>query len=297
MKYLLPYIAVRFASWIIHTLSFGVISNLSKALAFVLLYVIRYRRETALANLAKCFPERHPSEHKKLLPAIYLNLCDVFLETVKAFHLPPTSVLKNIQLPSTAQLEHFHQNFRGAILVTAHISNWEWCGFVMSEVLKEDGIAVYRPLKNPRVDAMMKGHRKRSAMHIIPMREIVRWLSGGKAKDHFVLLIADQSPDPDNAQWDTFFGIQTAFFKGPATLAVRYDLPVFFVHLERTRRHHYAMHLYPLCLEPQTSDVASITHAYVQRLEALIRKKPAEWLWTHRRWKHEPPDLVTVKHP
>lgn len=228
-----------------------------------------------------------------MLPSVYRNITDVFFETFKAFTISPADILRYIELPDKTQLDSFHAHFKGAILATAHLANWEWCGYCLNEILKVPGIAVYRPLKNPPVDKMMRRHREMSRMSIVPMRQIVKQLASGHADSHFVLLIADQSPDPDGAQWEKFFGIETAFFKGPATLALRYDLPVFFVHLERTRRHYYRMHLEPLCLDPKNHDVSSITRMYVQRLEAYIRKSPEAWLWTHRRWKHVPPNKIT----
>jgi Kdo2-lipid IVA lauroyltransferase/acyltransferase len=189
----------------------------------------------------------------------------------------------------------FHAHGDGTILVTAHLANWEWCGFVLTCVLSGPGIAVYRPLKNPKADRLMKRHRLNSGLDIVPMRSIVRMLTGGAAATHYVLLIADQSPDPDNAQWLEFMGVPTAFFKGPAVLAQRYDMPVYFIYLERTGRHTYRMHLEPLSTEPKSVTQPEIIQRYAHRLEALIRDKPEHWLWTHRRWKHMPPSSIGLQ--
>ena len=124
------------------------------------------------------------------------------------------------------------------------------------------------------------------------MREVVKHIVRSPDKQRFILLIADQSPDPRGAHWVDFFGLKTGFFKGPATLAHRYDLPVFFVRLERKRRHHYQMHLELLCLHPSAEKPEAITEAYAKKLEEYIRHAPSDWLWTHRRWKHAPPEGI-----
>ena len=242
-----------------------------------------------MINLTRCFPDTPKAELIALLPNIYRNITDVLLETIKAFSLSPAGILKYVQPPAPDQLVQYHLHFRGAIIVTAHLANWEWCGYCLTEILHDAGIAVYRPLKNPRIDALMRCQRQKSGMKIVPMRQIVKLLSKNTHDPHFVLLIADQNPDRDNAVWEKFFGIPTAFFKGPAALARRYDLPVFFVHLERTGRHKYRMHLEAMCLEPASVDVDEITQMYVRTLEQHIRSAPESWLWTHRRWKHESP--------
>ncbi len=291
MKYFFPNLGLRLLAVLIRLLPFSVIGVISTGGATILHRIVRYRRKTALANLTACFPNRTQLELQRLLPSIYLNLTDVFLETIKAFSISPEGIMRYITKPTTEQLHCYNEHFRGAILVTAHFCNWEWCAYCLAEILPNPGIVVYRPLKNPTVDTMMRLHREKYRMKIVPMRETVKMLSRGSGSD-FVLLVADQSPDPDGAHWEEFFGIKTAFFKGPATLAYRYDMPVFFVHLERIRRHHYQMHLVPLCLNPNDYKVQDITRMYVQSLEHLIKETPSSWLWTHRRWKHKPPSEI-----
>jgi KDO2-lipid IV(A) lauroyltransferase len=166
---------------------------------------------------------------------------------------------------------------------------------MLPEILGDDGIAVYRPIKNPHVDQMMRGHRLKSRMDIVPMRQIVKLLASRETGTRFVLLIADQSPDPETAYWGDFFGVKTPFFRGPAGLAHRYDLPVFFVRLERMKRHRYRMHLEPLCLNPGERDADEILQLYISTLEDHIRAAPAYWLWTHRRWKHRRPAEIRTE--
>lgn len=289
VKYFLPFLGVKISAALISVVPFWMIGALSKCLAITLQHIFRYRRGTATSNLQMCFPEKTQSDITQLLPQIYLNITDVFLETVKAFSISPAGIMGYVEAPSEDQLAVYRAHYRGAIMATAHFSNWEWCGYCLTEVLHNPGIAVYRPLKNPYVNSLMRSHRERSKMRIIPMREIVKTLARGASGSHFVLLIADQSPDPDGAHWVDFLGVKTAFFKGPGTLAHRYDLPMFFVHLERIRRHRYRMHLEPLCLNPQSFEVSELTTLYAKKLEALVKSRPDSWLWTHRRWKHKPP--------
>jgi KDO2-lipid IV(A) lauroyltransferase len=289
VKYILSYTAVRFLAGLMRILPFPAMSLMANGVAIFLHRVVQYRRRTALLNLKRCFPELTQRAIQRMLPSVYLNLTDVFLETVKAFSKTPEKILTHIELPPQAALDLYHDHFRGAIIVTAHVANWEWCGYTLPAVLRNPGMVAYRPLKNPYVEKIVRNHRELSGMKVIPMREIVKHVARGSADNHFVLLIADQSPDPKGAHWLDFFGVKTAFFKGPSTLAYRYDLPIFFVHLERTQRHHYRMHLEPLCLEPRLQNPEEMTRAYAQNLEEYIRSAPSNWLWTHRRWKHKPP--------
>jgi KDO2-lipid IV(A) lauroyltransferase len=282
--------ALRGLTAFIHFTPFAVVPWLARSMAFVLQYVVRYRRTTAIENLKRCFPDKTALELRQVLSGVYFNLMLVLLETIKEFSSSQRQISSRITPPAAAQLEIFNTHFRGAILVTAHLGNWEWGGYCITEFLKGQGIAVYRPLKNRGADTFVRARRKKSQLLLIPMQEIVRSLARGESRESYIYLIADQSPDPDHAHWEPFFGIQTPFFRGPAVLAHRYDLPVFFVHMERIRPLSYRMILEPLCLNPSETPPATITAAYVASLERQIRKRPTDWLWTHRRWKHSRPD-------
>ncbi len=283
------YFAVRIIALMIRVLPFSAITLLSDAMAWFMLRILNYRTSVARSNLLQSFPEWDDRHVRALLPAVYHNITDVFLETVKAFSIPPAGLLSRISHPDETQIAEWRRHYRGAIIVTAHLGNWEWAGYCLTTFLEGQGIAVYRPLHNPLIDKLMKKHRMQSGLQIIAMREIVRLLSHGASSNHYVLLIADQNPGPD-AHWVQFLGRRTAFHKGPAVLAHRYDMPVFYLGVRRQARHRYGMFLEPLCTDPATLDPLDITALYAQRIEVDIRERPAAWLWTHRRWKHRPQD-------
>ena len=63
------------------------------------------------------------------------------------------------------------------------------------------------------------------------------------------------------------------------------DLPVIFVDIQRVKRGYYTLELSFTSTEPTKTAVGEITGAYARQLEAVIRKKPENWLWSHKRWK------------
>ncbi len=289
VKDIFSYLVIRVFSGFLSFLSFPVVNRCAAAFAFVLHHVLRYRRATTLGNLQRCFPGKSDQELKSLLSRVYRNLSCVLFETIKAFSVDQEGIYRRLVPPDAHQVSEFQAHFRGAILVTAHLSNWEWCGYCLTAILKGQGIAVYKPLKNKKVDAFVREQRKVSRLRLVSMQDVVKSLAGSAGKENYILMIADQSPSPDNAHWEPFFGIRTPFFKGPATIAVRYDIPVFFLYMERIGRSRYHMFLEPMCMTPAAHTPEEITRMYAERLEQQIRKNPADWLWTHRRWKHAPP--------
>jgi KDO2-lipid IV(A) lauroyltransferase len=100
------------------------------------------------------------------------------------------------------------------------------------------------------------------------------------------IMAADQSPSkPEKAIWVDFLGIKTAFLDGPERHARTRDIPVIFADIQRVKRGHYALELSFISEHPQATQHGEITAAYAKRLEEIIRRKPENWLWSHKRWK------------
>jgi KDO2-lipid IV(A) lauroyltransferase len=287
VKRSIPYLALRSATYLLHVLPFAASGAISTAMSFVLNHVLRYRRKTALDNLSRSFPEKSLRELKGMMPKVYRNMTDVFVETIWAFKARPSGIRSLLIMPDREDIRKILGDYRGAIIVTGHLSNWEYCGYCLHNFMPGQGIVVYHPLKDKGSDEIIRNFRLRSEMQLVTMRDTIRTLTRKMSELQFVYLIADQSPDPSNAQWETFFGQETAFFRGPGVLAHRYNLPVFFIYPERKKQQLYQIHFESLCPDPGEISPEEITRLYIRRLEAAIRDNPESWLWTHRRWKHK----------
>jgi KDO2-lipid IV(A) lauroyltransferase len=99
-------------------------------------------------------------------------------------------------------------------------------------------------------------------------------------------MAADQSPsNPEKAIWVNFLGQKTAFLDGPERHARLRDIPVIFTDIQRVKRGYYTLELSYISLNPKETEKGEITTNYASRLEKIIRNKPEDWLWSHKRWK------------
>ena len=121
------------------------------------------------------------------------------------------------------------------------------------------------------------------------LRFYLRNRAGGIGGRNLVMgLIADQNPPrrPDS-RWFRFLNQDTIFFDGGEKLALRCQLPVYFVKMERLRRGRYEMSFELIYDGKEEVAEYEITQRYVRMLEAEIRRRPELWMWSHRRWKHK----------
>jgi KDO2-lipid IV(A) lauroyltransferase len=109
------------------------------------------------------------------------------------------------------------------------------------------------------------------------------------AKGRYALgLYADQSP-PNTSQafWLPFFGKLTSFVTGPEKSARINNTAVVFVHHYKVKRGYYHADFTLMTTTPKDYARGGLTRMYVQWLEECIRKKPSNYLWSHKRWKME----------
>jgi len=99
-------------------------------------------------------------------------------------------------------------------------------------------------------------------------------------------MAADQSPsNPRRSYCVDFLGRNTAFLHGPENYAREYDIPLIFVDIQRVKRGYYELTFSILADNPQELPKGEITKRYANKLESQIHQNPANWLWSHKRWK------------
>lgn len=261
----------------------------SDLLRFFLFTLVGYRRKVVRTNLSNSFPEETAAGLRRIERDFHQWFCDLVVETVKTLHITPHQVKQMVAVEGTEVLQRHFQAGRSIILVMGHWGNWELGGARFSQLPWHKLYVIYHPLENPLFDGLMARMRTRLGNGLYPMKEAARLMVRDRHAVTATAFIADQTPSPHNAWWTTFLNQPTPVFRGTGALAKRLDRPVVYVGMDRPRRGHYTMRFEDLLPEPARMEEEAINQAHVQRLEQDIRRRPAIWLWTHRRWKHRPP--------
>ena len=76
---------------------------------------------------------------------------------------------------------------------------------------------------------------------------------------------------------------------GPEILARALRSPVAYVSMRRIARGSYEIELQPLNEPGEKLASGQLTERYARALERDIRRDPAGWWWSHRRWKLQRP--------
>ena len=238
-------------------------------------------------NLRAAFPDMSNAEMK----AIIIEMCDNLGRTVAeyAHHDKMTSVGPDarIEIVNLDILERAAAKGKGIEFVSGHFGNWE----VMLHAARQhgyDGGFVYRPVNNPYIDRytvrqrMTYGPREPVSKGSQGVRRIFTLLRGGKS----IFMLVDQKTNEGLPV--PFFGRDAMTTPTPAALSLKLGAVCLLVTNERLNGARFRMTIHePLTVEPSGDhdrDVLALTTKLNAALEEVIRKRPSQWLWIHRRW-------------
>lgn len=287
MKSKLIYWLVYGGMWLFSALPFRVLYVLSDFNYLLMYHVWRYRRKVVWENLEKSFPEKTEAERLQIERKFYRYLSDYMLEDLKLLHMSAEDLCQRMIYKNTEQYLELTEKYGGIIVMIPHYANYEWL-IGMGSVMKPGDVPVqvYKPLKDKYLNELFKQIRSRFGGYNIPKhstaREIIKLKREGK--NMVVGLITDQWPSGDR-YWTTFMGQETAFLNGAERIAKIMNFPVFYCELTKTRRGYCEAEFKLMTEAPKETVEGEITDMFAHELEQTIRREPAYWLWSHKRWK------------
>ena len=287
MKSKLIYWLVYGGMWLFSALPFRVLYVLSDFNYLLMYHVWRYRRKVVRENLEKSFPEKTEAERLQIERKFYRYLSDYMLEDLKLLHMSAEDLCQRMIYKNTEQYLELTEKYGGIIVMIPHYANYEWL-IGMGSVMKPGDVPVqvYKPLKDKYLNELFKQIRSRIGGYNIPKhstaREIIKLKREGK--NMVVGLITDQWPSGDR-YWTTFMGQVTAFLNGVERIAKIMNFPVFYCELTKTRRGYCEAEFKLMTEAPKETVEGEITDMFAHELEQTIRREPAYWLWSHKRWK------------
>ncbi len=286
---MIGYLLFRILIGLISLLPWAVIYRLSNFLAWVMHAVVKYRLDVINANLDYALPDLSPQERPALIKAIYLNLTDLILESLKSYSAAIDTIHSRYQVRSSPELQSHFDEGKDVTFFAAHYGNWEWGTLTLEERLPHHIIGLIKPVKNKRINAYIwreRGKTGTGMVSIYDKRKKLLFEKGDRPKG--IVYIADQNPSKNAKALDvTLLDRPSKALHGGEGYARKYNTPVYYLQIVRISRGHYQVT--PILISHDASDgvVGSLTQTYFDHLSAQLIADPSQWLWTHKRWKHQ----------
>ena len=257
------------------------------ALAFLLTYVLGYRRTVIRHNL-KLVGAKGVSEF-----GIYNNLCTLSFESLKLHSASIKSVESRVSYENLDVLHELFAKGKNVVIVGGHMANWEMFSLSLPQNVEFKTYAVYKKLNNKTFDKAIRKSRSRAGMEIVEMNDLRSIVRDDSDMPKLISLVFDQRPlKPKTALWTEFLGVETPVYRGMEKIASMLDASVVYAAIRREKGGRYVMNL--RLVEEDVLQNGELIDKCLGILENEIVKAPEAWLWTHRRWKHIRPENVKL---
>lgn len=280
--------AQQFPLWlrVLGRLPFGFWYAVSDFLTFLAEHLVHYRRKVIDAQLGRCFPELDDAAIGRIRRDFYRSFADVLVESIKSTSITAEELRQRVDVRGFEHARGHLAEGRSVLLATGHHCNWDWALLAVSLGLGYPLDAAYKPLHDAWADRLFRAIRSRFGAQMVPAKQLLLRVVRRRGQPRAIAMVADQDPvTAATRHFVTFFGQETAFYTGPESLARVLKIPVIFVAMRRVGRGRYVIELEPLVGHDEQLAEGGITERYARRVEALVRERPAEWLWSYRRWK------------
>jgi Kdo2-lipid IVA lauroyltransferase/acyltransferase len=253
----------------------------------------RHRRIT-LRNLEFAYGADLTSEaRERLAREVFRQFLLFGWETLVLLLAPLSHIRRKVIIGGQEHLAEALAQGRGAIAIAAHAGNWEYT--VMGYGLQYGPVAVVgRELDHPLGRRLARYLRERGGNWMVAkqrgMKEILRHLK----ENRIVGIVIDQNTAAAEGLLADFFG-HPARTTPVAALLARRGVPVLPTLSRRLHDGRHLMEIFPpLAMEKTVEAQADVQrHLKLQNrvIEAWVRAEPAQWLWLHRRWKNQFPEI------
>jgi len=271
----------------ISLLPLGFLYLVSDLLSFIVFYFIGYRKKIVLSNLAIAFSQKTEKERSRIAKQFYKNFTDTLVESIKLISADE-KFIKRMFVGNVDGLNVMAEKGKNIQIHAMHNFNWEVVNLGVSRLLKKPFLAVYQPIANTFFEHVFTNIRSRYGTRLIPANDFKNNFIKYDNDQYLIALVADQNPgNPAKAWWLNFFGKPAPFVMGPEKAARERNTTVVFANFFKVKRGVYSFETELITEDLSLLPEGELTKRYLKYIQARISERPDNYLWSHRRWKHQ----------
>jgi len=284
-------IAFNTFQWIIlHTPDF-IKFPIIKGLARLAYFLDTKHRHIAKVNLDLAFEDSlNEKEKREIIKKVYENLLFNLADFVKNQGISKEELLSKVKFENVEIIENAKKSGKPIIFMTAHYGNWELLALAIAAKFGPLSV-VGRPLDSKVMDEILKRNREQFNIELIPKKGAMRPLIKALKDRRSVGLLVDQNTTDNEGMLIDFFGKKARHTPAVAILAKRMNAVIIPAFIKTDDHTVYTINFYtPLNMRDsgnKDQDILENIQAQANITEQVIRQKPDEWFWLHKRWKNQ----------
>jgi KDO2-lipid IV(A) lauroyltransferase len=289
------YFAVRCLTCTMQAMTWDLAYSFADCIAWLLHKIDKRHRRVAAENLRLAYPNLSDAEIDRIIRRVYRHYCAMIVEMIRGPRiLHPHNLDHHFQYAEwkdRKRVVDLLNSNRPVILLTGHFGNWEIYGYAIG-LYGCRLSAIARPLDNPYLDRFLNSFRGATGQRMIAKNGEFERVTALMQEGGNLATVADQDAGQKGLFVD-FFGRPASTFKSIAFLAMEYDAMIVVgaaVRVGRPLRYEVLIEDFidPKEYASTAGAAKEITQRYTTALERMVRRFPGQYLWLHRRWKHQP---------
>lgn len=272
--------------WLLHWLPLPLLDVLGALLGEFLYLVIAPRRRITLINLQRAFPDKTPQQRRSLAREHFRHMASALLSQSILWWGSKKRIARLIQVEGEAYIDAYRD--KPVILLAPHFVGLEW-GAQLIALKEMPGATLYRQQSSAVLTRQLVKARTRFMPFRLFSRQdgikpIIRAL-----RDNLVLYyLPDQDFGPKDSLFVPFFGINAATVPAMSRLCGMTGAAVVPCVTQRIPGQGFKVSFYPAWENHPSEDAYADTLRMNQFIEERVREMPAQYFWSHQRYKTRP---------
>ena len=268
------------------------ISNFLAKLAYM---VDREHTKTAKVNLDIAFGDKlDDTQKQKIILRSYQNLFMTGLDTILNQGKSREEILAKVEFKNEYILKEALESGKSIIFITAHYGNWELGTLAIAAKFTPISV-VGRRLDSRYADRILRATREQFGVEMIDksnaMKKMVQSIKAKKPLG----VVVDQNTRTKEGILVNFFGKEARHTPSVSILARKFGAVVIPVYDYTDDFKKWTVEFHKPIMMQKSDDVNADIEKFTQKqadiTEEVIRKRPEEWLWLHKRWKNRYEEL------
>lgn len=265
------------------------------ALGGLIGYILDRRHvRIGMKNLEIAFPEKSLADRGRILRASYVNLGRAGAEYIRLGGFFHTRLARRVRYHNLEYWNEVADRYpgKGLLVLSAHFGNFELVAAAHAMHGYQISL-VHHTQRFLAGDAMATFVRERAGVEIIRKHSAARAVLRALKTGDLVAIPFDQNAKRSEAVFVPFFGEMAATTSGLARLAMISGAPIVpaFIVRDPNHRTHFIEIMEEVPVQRTgdlDADVLENTRRFVGAVEAIVRRYPEQFLWTHRRFRTRP---------
>lgn len=265
--------------------------------------VFRYRHALVMQNLSRSFPDLKYKDIIRICNDFYNHFGEIFAETIWFGGSSYRRLRKSgiVTVVNAAEVSELFDSTPSMTVLSTHCGNWEILGGLLGYrtadgtklSVPETAISVvYKKMSSSISDRVFALNRVAPLEEVgteceVESHNILRYSIKHKDERRMYIYPTDQAPywGAGRHPIGMFMNQPTTAMMGSVGVACKLSHSVMYLKMKRVERGRYEMTFIPICRDASRTTPEDIMRRYYDLLEEEIRETPANWLWSHNRWK------------